>query len=105
MDGKRRSGIPVRQNLRRTVGYTLIGNFLGGVLGLVLGGLSLLASPQTAQVIDLPEFSMPALAAAILVAFVLATVVGSFLAIFSVAFYRGRSSDIQKTAGKRQRRD
>lgn len=88
MDGIRRSVGLVRRNLLSTLGYTVVGGVFGGGLGLVLGGLSMLASPQPAQLFDLPEISFPVLATAILVVIVLASVVGSFLAIFSVAFYR-----------------
>lgn len=90
--GIKRSASLVRQNLLSTFGYTLIGAVFGGGLGLVLGALSMLASPASAQVFELPQFPMPTLAAAVLVVILLASVMGSFLAIFSVAFYREISS-------------
>ena len=92
MDGIRRSVSLVRRNLLSTFSYSIIGTVLGGGLGLVLAGLSMVASPQSAQFLDVPDISFPVLAAAILVVVVLASVVGSFLAIFSVAFYRDVSS-------------
>lgn len=92
MGGIKRSVNLVRQNLLSTFGYSLIGAVFGGGLGAVLAGLSMVASPQSAQVFDLPEISFPTLAAAMLVVVVLASVVGSFLAVFSVAFYRDISA-------------
>lgn len=88
VDGIKRSYRVVRRNLPSTIGYTIIATVFGGGLGLVLAGLSMVASPRSAQVFDVPEISFPVLAAAILVVIVIASVVGSFLAIFSVAFYR-----------------
>ena len=88
MDAIRRSVNLVRQNVLSTLGYSIIGAVFGGGLGLVLGGLSMLASPQPAQFYDLPQVSFSTLTGAILVVVVIGSVVGSFLAIFSVAFYR-----------------
>lgn len=88
MDGIRRSVDLVRRNLSSTFGYTVVGTVFGGGLGLVLGGLSTVAAPQSARFVDIPELAFPTLAAAILVIIVLASAIGSFLAIFSVAFYR-----------------
>lgn len=88
MDGIRTSVSLVRANLLSTVGYSIIGGGFGGGLGLVLAGLSMVASPQSAQIFDLPEISFSVLATAIVVVIVLASIVGSGLAIFSVAFYR-----------------
>lgn len=92
IDGIRRSVGLVRRNLLSTLAYSLVAAIFGGGLGLVLAGLSMLASPRSAQVFDLPELSASTLAAAILVVVVLASVVGSFLAVFSVAFYRDVSA-------------
>jgi len=88
MDGIRRSVSLVRENLLSTFGYSIIGAIFGGGIGLVLAGLSMVASPQSAQFFALPEIAFPTLAAAILVVIVLASIIGSGLAIFSVAFYR-----------------
>lgn len=92
MAGIRRSVGLVRQNLLSTLGYTVIAGIFGGGLGLVLGALSIVASPQSAQFLDVPELAFPTYAAATLVAIVLASVIGSGLAIFSVAFYRDISA-------------
>lgn len=88
IDGIRKSVTLVRRNLLSTFGYTVIGTVFGGGLGLVLGGFSMVASPQPGPFVDLPELAFPTLTAAILVLIVLASAIGSFLAIFSVAFYR-----------------
>lgn len=88
MDGIRRSAGLVRRNLLSTLGYSVIGGVFGGAFGLVLAGLSLVASPRPMQFVHLPELSYAVLAAAILVVIVVASIVGSGLAVFSVAFYR-----------------
>lgn len=88
MDGIERSFWLVRRNLLSTSGYTIIGGVFGGGLGLVIGVLSMVASVRSPPFVDLPEISFPVLAAAILVVIVLASIIGSGLAVFSVAFYR-----------------
>jgi len=92
IDGIKKSASLVRHNLLSTLGYSIIAGVFGGGLGLVLGGLSILASPQPAQFMNLPEIAFPTLAAAILVVIVLSSIIGSGLAIFSVAFYRDVSA-------------
>lgn len=92
MDGIRRSVGLVRRNLLSTASYSLVGAVFGGGIGLVLGGLSMLASPTSARLFDLPQLSFPTVAAVAVSIVVIGSVVGGFLAVFSVAFYRDISA-------------
>lgn len=88
VDGIKRSASVVRHNLASTLGYSVLAGALGGIAGVVFGGVSLLASPQSQALFALPY---PAWAGAVggsVVVVLLASLFGAFFSVYSVAFYR-----------------
>jgi hypothetical protein len=91
IDGLRRSVGLVRRNLLSALGYSVLVGVLGGVVGLFLGAVSLLSSPESAALLGLPQPSIAVVAAASLVVVIGAAALGTLLAVYSVAFYRAIS--------------
>ncbi|WP_211290191.1 DUF7847 domain-containing protein [Natrinema ejinorense] len=87
LDGLKRSYRVVRSNLLATIGYMLAAVVGGGLVGLFVGGLSMLATPEAAE-LGLPVLSTGGLIAAGAVATLISSVVSAFLLVYSVSFYR-----------------
>lgn len=88
VDGFKRSAGLVRRNLLPAFGYSVVVGFVSGPVGLGYGAASLLLSPRSLLALDLPTFSPAGVALVALVLTVVATVLGSFFWVYSVAFYR-----------------
>lgn len=86
--GKRRSVGLVRRTIPSTLGYNLVGVVLGGGIGRVFGGLSIRSSSAATRLSELPAVSLPTQVTAALAVTVVASVIGSLLPVFAVAFYR-----------------
>lgn len=88
IDGLKRSYSVVRSNLLATVGYMVLAFIIGGLLGLLFGGLSLLTTPEAATTFGLPALSTGGLIGVVLVMKLVGAVVSAFLSVYSVSFYR-----------------
>ena len=88
VDGFKRSVSVVRHHIVSTLGYTILGGIFGGLAGLVFGAASILMSPQSAPMFNLPAPSLPLVAAVGIIVLVGGTIFGGFFALFSVSFYR-----------------
>lgn len=88
VDGFKRSVSVVRHHLVSTLGYSLIGAVVGGVVGMVFGAASIIISPQSTTAFNLPEPSLPIIAGMALAVIVGGTLFGGFFAVYTVSFYR-----------------
>lgn len=88
VDGFKRSFSAVRHHLVSTLGYTVLGGIVGGLVGLIFGAASTLMSPQSAPMFHLPEPSLPIVVAVGCIVLVGGTLFGGFFTVFSVSFYR-----------------
>ncbi|ESP87085.1 hypothetical protein K933_16247 [Candidatus Halobonum tyrrellensis G22] len=88
VDALTRSYGVVRSNLAATAGYTLVAFVVGGGIGLLFGGLSLLTTPEAAAAYGLPVLSTGGVVAVAAVLTLVGAVVSTFFVVYSVAFYR-----------------
>lgn len=91
VDGLRRSVGLVRQNLLSVLGYSVLVGVIGGLAGGALGAVSIITSPRSAAVFNLPEPSLPLIAALSFVIVLGGTLLGGFFTTYSVSFYRAIS--------------
>ena len=87
LDGIKHSVSVVRRNLVSTLGYSVLVGVLGGVAGLVFGGVSILISPRTTEVVTLPQVSLAGAVGVTVLIVVLGSLFGGFFGVYSVAFY------------------
>lgn len=88
VSGLKRSVSVVRHNLVSTLGYSVLGVVVGGLAGVVFGAASILLSPRSTALFDLPAPSIPTVLGVGVVLVVGGAVFGAFFGVFSVAFYR-----------------
>ncbi|MGM0371552.1 MAG: hypothetical protein ACQEQJ_03495, partial [Halobacteriota archaeon] len=86
--GLKHSAGVVRANPLATLGYSLLVGFVAGLLGLFGSVLSILASPRAMGAITGEAVPLEWILGMGLLGGVLTIVVGTFLAIYSVSFYR-----------------
>ena len=91
--GLKRSIGVVRQNILGTFGYSLIAAGIGIGVGSVVGVLSVFASPTSMDTVITETPPLTWLIGIGILGGVLTVVLGAFLAIYSVAFYRTISAD------------
>lgn len=86
--GLKRSVTLVRTNLTSVFGYSICVSVLGGVVSGLFGLYSLVARPGPVLTVGIPEIPLAGVAVVALIVVSVNTLVGGFLAVFSVAFYQ-----------------
>ena len=88
VDGFKRSAALVRANLASTLGYSACVGLLGALIGGLFVASSLAVTADSATSFGLPGVSPANVLGVALVVVAAETLVGGFVAVFSVAFYR-----------------
>lgn len=88
IDGIRRSMGLVKRHAVSVLGYSLLVGLVGGISGLFLGAVSILASPQNTELLALPQPSLPVIVGSVVLVVLGTTILGAVLVTYSVAFYR-----------------
>jgi hypothetical protein len=93
VDGLKRSISIVRRNLLSTFGYSLLAGAIGIGFGVFVGVLSAFASPTSMATLTPETPPLTWLIGIGIIGGALTVLLGTFLAIFAVAFYRTISTD------------
>ena len=97
IDGIQRSYTVVRNNLAATFGYSILVGVIGGIFGLFISVISILASPPALAAMEIPTLPLEWLVGFAGFGGVLTLVIGTFLAIYSVSFYEAITEPVQAT--------
>lgn len=86
----------VRHHLVSTLGYSLIGAIVGGLAGIIFTAASVILSPQPPAMFALPDPSLPIVVSTALIVALAGVLVGGFLTVYSVSFYRAITGGSEK---------
>ena len=86
----------VRHHLVSTLGYSLIGAIVGGLAGIIFTAASVILSPQPPAMFALPDPSLPIVVSTALIVAHAGVLVGGFLTVYSVSFYRAITGGSEK---------
>jgi len=86
----------VRHHLVSTLGYSLIGAIVGGLAGIIFTAASVILSPQPPAMFALPDPSFPIVVSTALIVALAGVLVGGFLTVYSVSFYRAITGGSEK---------
>jgi hypothetical protein len=86
----------VRHHLVSTLGYSLIGAIVGGLAGIIFTAASVILSSQPPTMFSLPDPSLPIVVGTALIDAIASVLVGGFLTVYSVSFYRAITGASEK---------